>query len=157
MTPLGLIAGEGVFPMLVARGARAAGRKVVCAALAGTAWPALRDECDEFSWVGVLRFNKWLRVLKSAGCDEAILVGRVAKSKMYDRWRYFRYIPDWRAARMWFRTLRHDNGCLRLAGLLHPFQFGREIRAVVLQSRVNPLLIARLESGREERRRRVIL
>ena len=34
MGPLGLIAGEGVFPLLVARGARAAGRKVVCAAFA---------------------------------------------------------------------------------------------------------------------------
>src|SRR5262245_37026514 len=53
--PLGLIAGEGVFPMLVARGARRAGRRVVCAALAGSAWPELRDECDVFKWVGVLR------------------------------------------------------------------------------------------------------
>src|SRR2546421_236628 len=41
MGPLGLIAGEGVFPLLVARGARAAGRKVVCAAFAGHAWPDL--------------------------------------------------------------------------------------------------------------------
>ena len=50
--PLGLIAGEGIFPLLVARGARAAGRKVICAALAGSAWPQLRDECDSFRWVG---------------------------------------------------------------------------------------------------------
>jgi DUF1009 family protein len=37
MDPLGLIAGEGMFPLLVARGARAAGRRVVCAALSGCA------------------------------------------------------------------------------------------------------------------------
>ena len=55
MPPLGLIAGEGVFPLLVARGARAAGRTVVCAALAGSAWPELREECDAFKWVGVIR------------------------------------------------------------------------------------------------------
>ncbi len=36
------------------------------------------------------------------------MVGRVAKSAMYDRWRYFRYIPDGRTVRVWFTTLRHD-------------------------------------------------
>lgn len=108
MEPLGLIAGEGVFPMLVARGARSAGRKVVCAAFSRNAWPELRKECDAFEWVGVLRLNQWVRVLKAGGCSEAIMVGRVAKSQMYDRWRYFRYIPDWRAARLWFTVLRHD-------------------------------------------------
>ena len=106
--PLGLIAGEGVFPLLVARGARSAGRKVVCAALTGSAWPELREECDHFTWVGVTRLGRWIRVLKSAGCSEAIMVGRVTKTRMYDRWRYFRYIPDLLTAKVWFRRLRHD-------------------------------------------------
>jgi DUF1009 family protein len=108
MRPLGLIAGEGVFPLLVARGARAAGREVVCAALAGSAWPDLARECDRFKWVGVVRLGQWVRVLRSAGCHEAIMVGRVTKSQMYDRWRYFRYIPDLLTARVWFTRLRHD-------------------------------------------------
>jgi DUF1009 family protein len=106
--PLGLIAGEGVFPVLVARGAKAAGRRVVCAALSGCAWPELREECTEFRRVGVTRVGQWIRVLKNANCHEAIMVGRVAKSKMYSRWRYFQYIPDARTARLWFNTLRHD-------------------------------------------------
>ena len=108
MQPLGLIAGEGIFPLLVARGARAAGRKVVCAALAGSATPELRAECDEFGWVGVTRLGRWVKLLRSAGCSEAIMVGRVTKTKMYDRWRYFRYIPDWTTTRVWFTRLRHD-------------------------------------------------
>jgi DUF1009 family protein len=108
MSALGLIAGEGVFPVLVARGARAAGRRVVCAAFAGSAWPQLKDEVDEFRWVGVARPGKWIRVLQAGECDEAIMVGRVHKSAMYDRWRYFRYIPDARGARLWLKTLRHD-------------------------------------------------
>ena len=65
MPPLGLIAGEGIFPLLVARGARAAGRKVVCAAFAGHAWPDLDRECDDFHWVGLLRFNQWVRHLRA--------------------------------------------------------------------------------------------
>src|SRR5437868_7137456 len=106
--PLGLIAGEGVFPLLVARGARAAGRKVVCAALAGSAWPQLKQECDLFKWVGVTRLGRWAKLLRGEGCTEAIMVGRVVKTRMYDRWRYFRYIPDWKTLRVWYTKLRHD-------------------------------------------------
>ncbi len=108
MEPLGLIAGEGIFPLLVARGARADGRRVVCAALRGNAWPQLAKECDEFTWVGVLRVGQWIRVLRRAGVREAIMVGRVQKTRMYDRWRYLRYIPDYRTLRLWFTVLRHD-------------------------------------------------
>ena len=108
MGPLGLIAGEGVFPLLVARGARAAGRKVVCAAFAGHAWPDLAGEVDRMEWVGVLRFNQWIKVLRREGCEEAVMVGRVAKSQMYDRWRYFRYIPDWRCLRLIWNVWRRD-------------------------------------------------
>ena len=108
MGPLGLIAGEGVFPLLVARGARAAGRKVVCAAFSGLAWPDLSSEVDRMEWVGLLRFGQWIRVLRSEGCEEAVMVGRVAKSQMYDRWRYFRYIPDWRCLKLIWNVWRRD-------------------------------------------------
>jgi hypothetical protein len=103
-----LIAGEGVFPLLVARGARAAGRRVVCAAFAGHAWPDLQRECDEFRWVGILRLNQWIKHLKRAGCTEAIMVGRVQKTGIYDRWRYFRYIPDLRTLSLMLRVIRRD-------------------------------------------------
>src|SRR4051794_8762022 len=106
--PLGLIAGEGVFPLLVARGARAAGRTVVCAALAGSASPQLREECDRFAWVGVTRLGRWIKVLRAAGCTEAIMVGRVTKTKMYARFSYLRYIPDARTAMLWLTRLRRD-------------------------------------------------
>jgi DUF1009 family protein len=106
--PLGLIAGEGIFPLLVARGARAAGRRVICAALGDCAWPELQRECSLFRRVGIIRISQWIRLLKTEGCHEAIMVGRVAKSKMYSRWRYFQYIPDARTAKLWFTTLRHD-------------------------------------------------
>lgn len=106
--PLGLIAGEGIFPLLVARGARAAGRKVVCAALAGCAWPELKVECAHFRRVGIVRMSQWIRVLRQEGCTEAIMVGRVAKAKMYSRWRYLQYIPDARTAKLWFTKLRYD-------------------------------------------------
>ncbi len=108
MRPLGLIAGEGVFPLLVARGAKAAGREVICAALADSAWPELAEECDRFKWVGIARLGQWIRLLRNAGCDEAIMVGRVKKTRMYGRAALLRYIPDLRTARLYLTTLRHD-------------------------------------------------
>lgn len=108
MSPLGLIAGEGVFPLLVARGARAAGRKVICVGLAGNAWPELRDEVDQFEWAGIARLNKWFRILHAGGCTEAIMVGRVQKEKMYDRFVVLRNLPDLRAVRIWYTRLRRD-------------------------------------------------
>ena len=36
------------------------------------------------------------------------MVGRVNKAGMYDRWRYFRYIPDWRSLSLFLRVMRRD-------------------------------------------------
>jgi hypothetical protein len=108
VAPLGLIAGEGIFPLLVARGARAAGREVICTAFAGHAWPQLQLECDSFRWVSIVRINQWIKQLKRAGCTEAIMVGRVQKTGIYDRWRYFRYIPDLRTLSLMLRVIRKD-------------------------------------------------
>src|SRR5262245_52176807 len=103
--PLGLIAGEGLFPILVARGAKASGRQVICAGLSGSASDELRGICDHFKWVGILRLGQWIRFLRSFGCSEAIMVGRVKKAEMYSRFRWVKYIPDWRAIRLYFTDL----------------------------------------------------
>jgi DUF1009 family protein len=107
-SPLGLIAGEGVFPLLVARGAKAAGRRVVCVGLAGNASPELKAECDQFHWVGISRLGRWIYRLRTAGCTEAIMVGRVRKTAMYTPFVVLRYIPDLRTARIWWFRLRRD-------------------------------------------------
>ena len=107
-SPLGLIAGQGIFPFLVARGARAAGRRVICAALRGNADPSLSREVDLYQAVGTLRLGQWIRLLRRHGVREAIMVGRVGKSQMYARTRWLTYIPDLRTIRLYFTRLRHD-------------------------------------------------
>jgi UDP-2,3-diacylglucosamine hydrolase len=115
MAPLGLIAGEGNLPLETARGMRAAGRGVVCVALAGQAKvEELRGLCDKVCVVGLLRLNQWIRVLKRYGCREAVMVGRVKASEMHARFHLFRYVPDWRAARIWFWRVRQDKRTDRL-------------------------------------------
>lgn len=108
MQPIGLIAGEGVFPFLAARGMRAAGRRIVCIGLRGSADPAIAREVDEFRWVSVVRVSSWIRNLRRRGVSEAVMVGRVVKTRMYARFAWAQNIPDLRTARLWFTRLRHD-------------------------------------------------
>src|SRR3954470_11676279 len=108
-SPLGLIAGQGNLPIETARGMRAAGHPVICTALSGNARvEELRPLCDQLKVVGLLRMGQWIRTLKKHGCSEAVMVGRVGASEMHARWHLFRYVPDWRAGRVWFFRTRHD-------------------------------------------------
>ncbi len=107
-SPLGLVAGEGAFPILVARGARAAGRRVVCAGLRGHVDPEIEKDVDQFSLVGMAKLNQWVRALKKHGCEEVIVVGRVGKAVAHSKWKYLQYVPDLRGLRIWFTRLRHD-------------------------------------------------
>jgi DUF1009 family protein len=107
-SPLGLVAGEGVFPLLVAQGARAMGRKVVCVGFRGIAWPQLESASDAFEWASIARPGKWFRFLRAHGCHEAILVGRVKKDKMHERFVVLKNLPDWRAIKLWWTVLRKD-------------------------------------------------
>lgn len=107
--PLGLIAGEGAFPKLVAQGARAAGRPVAVVALRGSADPSLRVLADRFCWRGVVQLGRWIRALRRAGCREVIMAGRVRKADMFagPRWlQYLQYVPDLTSIRVWYRHVR---------------------------------------------------
>lgn len=111
MKTLGLIAGEGEFPILVARGAKAAGLRVACASLGGFARPELAEVVDVNASVGLMRLGQWIRVLKRHGVDEAIMVGRVSKKTMYARGRigrWLQFVPDVRTISLYVRKLRHD-------------------------------------------------
>ena len=105
---LGLIAGEGRLPLLVAHGMRDRGFRVACVAFRGHAHPELEACCDQFTQVSLYRMGSWLKHLRRWGATEAVMVGRVAKTRMHDPWRLVRDIPDWRAIRLWYRRLRHD-------------------------------------------------
>ena len=102
---LGLIAGQGRLPFLVAQGARRAGLKVVCIGLADSAEPELARCVDVFFWGAVARPGGWMRKLRRRGVTRTIMVGRVAKTKIYTPWRIVKYLPDWRALRIWYWRL----------------------------------------------------
>jgi DUF1009 family protein len=106
--PLGLIAGQGRLPVLVAQGMRAAGARVSCVGLRDQYDALLPEVCDEFREAGIVQIGRWIRILRRAGVAEAVMVGRIGKGRMHDPLRVLRQIPDWRAAIIWYRRLRHD-------------------------------------------------
>jgi DUF1009 family protein len=108
---VGIIAGQGTLPFLVARGMRAQGKRIYCVGLRGQWMPGLPELCDEFHEAGILQMGKWIRLFRRAGVREVTMVGRVSKQQMHERWaklKALRDIPDFRTIDLWLRKLRHD-------------------------------------------------
>ena len=106
---LGLIAGGGRLPSIVATSAKKAKLKVICVGLADNAEPSLADEVDVFYRVALARPGAWIRKLRKHGVTSSVMVGRVAKSRLFTPWRILRYLPDWRAFRIYYWRLRGKN------------------------------------------------
>ena len=107
-SPLGLIAGSGRLPFLVAAGMRATGRRVVVAGLADLASRRMQDQADEFRWVSIVRLGAWFKYFRRMGVAEAVMIGGVRKKEIFSPMRLVRYIPDLMAIRLWYSTLRGD-------------------------------------------------
>ncbi len=121
--PLGLIAGEGQFPIMVARGAKRAGRQVVVVGLKHNYDPILESLADRFYEAGVARLGRWTRCLVREGVREVVMAGRVRKSRPMGMSRLglmLAYRPDWASLRVWFKKARdRRNDSLFLAVVEH--------------------------------------
>ena len=106
---LGLIAGQGRLPFLVASGAKSAGFKVICVGLADMAEDNLDKEVDVFYTVALARPGTWIRKLRKHGVTRTIMVGRVPKGRLFTPRRILHYLPDWRAFRIYYWRLRNKN------------------------------------------------
>jgi DUF1009 family protein len=73
---VGLIAGEGRLPYMIAAGARRAGLRVICVGLAGSVQPGLASEVDKFYSVAIARPGSWIRKLKRHGVTSTVMAGR---------------------------------------------------------------------------------
>lgn len=108
-TAIGLIAGGGGLPILIAKSLRQAGYPVHGLGLSRQYDLELPGLCSSFREVGLLRVGSWGRILNKMGVHHAIMVGKVDKAKlMHDPLRMVRNIPDWAAVRGWYKTLRRD-------------------------------------------------
>src|SRR4051812_5346010 len=82
LSPIGLIAGDGSFPLEAARSARARGLAVVAIAHIGETDPALAAEVESCTWIKVGQLGKVIRVLKRAGVKQATMVGGISRVRI---------------------------------------------------------------------------
>jgi DUF1009 family protein len=76
---LGIISGGGDLPRAIAESADQSGRKVFVLALRGSAEPWVERFAHE--WVALGETSRAFRALRSAGCDDVLLVGQVERPK----------------------------------------------------------------------------
>ena len=109
MDKIGLIAGGGQFPVLFARAARSRGVRVVAVLLEGEADKQLEAEVDGYTWVSLGKLGQMIETFQQAQVSEAVMAGKVSKTKIYSRIR-----PDWKAVKLLARMLtRKDDAVLR--------------------------------------------
>jgi len=83
MATIGLIAGAGSFPLLLAAEARRAGHRVVATGFVNSTDPALERAVDAFTWVKLGQFGKVLEALKAGGATSSVLLGGVTKKRFF--------------------------------------------------------------------------
>ena len=82
---LGIIAGNGVYPRLLADGARRAGvEKIVAAAFTGETDPVLEQHVELVEWMRVGQLGRLLKFFRSQGIRHAIMAGQIAPKNLFD-------------------------------------------------------------------------
>ena len=82
---LGIIAGSGSYPLILARAARAAGvAGIVAAAFEHETDPALVPLVDEIGWMRVGQLGRMLAFFEKRGVRRAIMAGQIAPKNLFD-------------------------------------------------------------------------
>jgi UDP-2,3-diacylglucosamine hydrolase len=82
---LGIIAGNGVYPRLIAEAARKAGvNKIVAAAFTDETDLVLQQLVDVLEWIRVGQLGRLLKFFRSQGIHHAIMAGQIAPKNLFD-------------------------------------------------------------------------
>ncbi|MFP4391493.1 MAG: LpxI family protein [Desulfohalobiaceae bacterium] len=102
--PLGILAGEGQFPLLVARGAKSRGREIVAVAFKGHTSEEIIPWTDKISWLYLGQLGKMISFLHKSRVQEVVLAGGINKPRALN------LRPDLQAAKLLLQSRsRNDN------------------------------------------------
>lgn len=109
---IGIIAGGGRFPLMVAESARKQGHRIVAVAHRGDTDPALADRVDHIVWINLGKFGQLMSALKKHGVQKALMAGTITKRRMFSKVR-----PDLKGLTLMSKiAIFHDDGILRAVG-----------------------------------------
>src|SRR5690348_6281823 len=92
---IGLIAGNGSFPLLFAQEARRQGEKIVAVALKEEAEPSLEKFVDAMTWLSLGQLGKTIAYFRDRGVTRAVMAGQVKHTQLFRD-----IVPDLRAAKL---------------------------------------------------------
>ena len=106
---IGLIAGNGRFPIIFADNARKLGYHVSAVAHEGETEPELASHVDRIHWIKIGQLNKLIKAFKADGVHQAVMLGGIKKTHVFTTVR-----PDFRTLAMATRlALWKDDDILR--------------------------------------------
>jgi DUF1009 family protein len=94
---MGLLAGWGRYPIVLAEELKRQGFYVACLGLHGHTDHSLTEICDDFQWIGLGQLGKAIRYFRRQRVTDATMAGKVHKVVLYQRWMWLKHLPDWRA------------------------------------------------------------
>lgn len=92
---IGLIAGQGDFPLLIARAAASAGTEVIALCISGFASEKLPELSTRHHWLELGQLGKAMELLKEEQVTQLIMAGRVPHNSIF-QYKHF----DWRAMKL---------------------------------------------------------
>src|ERR1700693_3173357 len=93
---IGLIAGNGSFPLLVLDAARAQGFDVIVAAIKEEAFPEIESHgAASVHWLSLGELSKLIETFQREGVRRAVMAGQVKHKQIFSAIR-----PDWRMAKL---------------------------------------------------------
>ena len=96
MDKLGLIAGNGRFPLLLLQAAKARGTEVIVAAIEEETWPEIEQHgAAAVYWLSLGELSKLIETFKREGVTQAIMAGQVKHKQIFSSIK-----PDWRLAKL---------------------------------------------------------
>ena len=106
MEKLGLIAGNGRFPILFAKGARDNKVPVIAVGIFNETSPEIEQHVDKLYWIGVAQIGKLIKIFKDEHITKAVMAGGLTKTNMFSSWRNLRFLPDLRTINLWYRNVK---------------------------------------------------
>lgn len=100
--PVGLLAGWGRLPIVVARALRRQGRRVCCLGVKDHASEELTEICDAFQWIGLARLGAAVRFFRHHEVRQATMAGKFHKTLIYQKWAWLKHLPDLRFVRTFY-------------------------------------------------------
>lgn len=92
---IGLIAGNGRFPIIFATNAKQLGYHVSAVAHEGETEPELANHVDRIQWIKIGQLNKLIQAFKEDNISQAVMLGGIKKTHVFTTVR-----PDFRALAM---------------------------------------------------------